>query len=159
MSKLVRERWNLSQNESWPTYFGYWLAYPASRAKSERDQFHEVVLNGETLVFSPTATVVSRCRSIKRFYFSWNLSRNGSSKTFHETDHVTRCNACWNLFRSAVAHKFQRVTAAFEVPLWIYRFEKVCFTSENAKLVSWIFKLQVRGRHFVSRQRLVSGPP
>ena len=63
-----------------------------------------------------TATVASRCRSRKRFYFSWNLSRNGSPKTFRETDHVTRCNACWNLFRSAVAHKFQlkfqRVTTA-----------------------------------------------
>ena len=53
MSKLVRERWNLSQNESWPTYFGFWLAYAASRDKNERDQFHEVVLHGETLVFSP----------------------------------------------------------------------------------------------------------
>ena len=28
-------------------------------------------------------------------------------KKFHKTDHVTWCNACWNLFRSAVAHKFQ----------------------------------------------------
>ena len=51
---------------------------------------------------------MSRCRSRKRFYFSWNLSRNGSSKKFHETDHVTRYNACWNLFRSGVVwHKFQ----------------------------------------------------
>ena len=30
-----------------------------------------------------------------------------SSKKFHETDHVTRCNDCWNLFRIVVAHKFQ----------------------------------------------------
>ena len=57
--------------------------------------------------FFATATVASRCRSRKWFYFSWNLSRNGSSKKFHETDHVTWRNACWNLFRSAVAHKFQ----------------------------------------------------
>ena len=28
-------------------------------------------------------------------------------KKFHETDHVTRCNACWNMFRNAFAHKFQ----------------------------------------------------
>ena len=62
--------------------------------------------------FFTTATVASRCRSRKRFYFSWNLSRNGSSKKFHETDHVTRCNACWNLFRSAVAHKFQLKVSA-----------------------------------------------
>ena len=47
------------------------------------------------------------CRSRKRFYSSWNLSRNESSKKFHETDHVTWCNACWNLFRIVVAHKFQ----------------------------------------------------
>ena len=57
--------------------------------------------------FFTTATVASRCRSRKRFYFSWNLSPNGSSKKFHEIDHVTRCIACWNLFRSAAAHKFQ----------------------------------------------------
>ena len=57
--------------------------------------------------FLTTATVASRCRSRKRLYFSWNLSRNGNSQKFHETDHVTRCNACGNLFRSAVAHKFQ----------------------------------------------------
>ena len=57
--------------------------------------------------FFTTATVVSRCRRRKRFYFSWNLSCNGSSKKFHKTNHVTRCNACWNLFRSTLAHKFQ----------------------------------------------------
>ena len=28
-------------------------------------------------------------------------------KKFHETDHVTRCNACWNMFRNAFSHKFQ----------------------------------------------------
>ena len=32
--------------------------------------------------FFTTATVASCCRSRKRFYFSWNLSRNGSSKSF-----------------------------------------------------------------------------
>ena len=47
------------------------------------------------------------CWSRKPFYFSWNLSRNESSKTFHETDHVTWCNACWNLFGIVVPHKFQ----------------------------------------------------
>ena len=62
--------------------------------------------------FFATATVASHCRSRKRFYFSWNLSRNGSSKKFHETDHVTRCHVCWNLFRSAVAHKFQLKVSA-----------------------------------------------
>ena len=55
------------------------------------DQFHEVVL----LLF------LSPLRLLR------NLSRNGSSKKFHETNHVTRCNASWNLFRIAVAHKFQ----------------------------------------------------
>ena len=45
-----------------------------------------------------------RCRSRKWFYFSWNLSHNGNSKKFHKTDHVTQCNASWNLF--CVAHKF-----------------------------------------------------
>ena len=47
------------------------------RAKALRNKFHEVVLHGETLGFFFTgATVASRCRSRKRFYFSWNLSRN-----------------------------------------------------------------------------------
>ena len=55
------------------------------------------VMYGETL---------DRCRNRQHFYFTWYLPRNGSSKTFHETDHITRCNACWNLFHSAAAHKF-----------------------------------------------------
>ena len=57
--------------------------------------------------FSTTTTFASHCRSRKRFYFSWNLSHNGSSKKFHKTDYVTWCNACWKLIRSAVAPKFQ----------------------------------------------------
>ena len=75
--------------------------------QDRRRQVHEVVLHGETLVVFTTATVASRCRSRKRFYFSWNLSRNGSSKKFHETGHVTLCNTCWNLFRSTIAQEFQ----------------------------------------------------
>ena len=47
-----------------------------------------------------------RCRNRQRFYFTWYLPHNGSSKKFHETDHITRCNACWNLFRSAIARQF-----------------------------------------------------
>ena len=49
---------------------------------------------------------LDRCRNRQKFYFTWYLPRNGSSKKFHETDHITRCNACWNLFHSAAAHKF-----------------------------------------------------
>ena len=47
-----------------------------------------------------------RCRNRQRFYFTWYLPYNGSSKKFHETDHITRCNTCWNLFRSAIARQF-----------------------------------------------------
>ena len=56
--------------------------------------------------FFTTATVASRCTSRKWFYCSWNLFRHGSSKKFHETDLVTWCNACWNLFCCAVVQKF-----------------------------------------------------
>ena len=49
---------------------------------------------------------LDRCRNRQQFYLTWYLPRNGSSKKFHETDHITRCNACWNLFHSAAAHKF-----------------------------------------------------
>ena len=56
-----------------------------------------VVTRWNSVVFSPLRP---------RFYFLWNLSRNGSSKKFHETNHVTQCNVCWNMFRSAVTHKF-----------------------------------------------------
>lgn len=63
--------------------------------------------------FSTTRTFASHCRSRKQCYFSWNLSRNGSSKKFHETDYVTRCNACWKLIRSAVAHKFQLTVSTY----------------------------------------------
>ena len=49
-----------------------------------------------------------RCKNRQQFYyFTLYLPCNESSKRFHETDHVARCrNACWNLFRSAIAHKF-----------------------------------------------------
>ena len=46
---------------------------------------------------------LDRCRNRQQFYFTWYLPRNGSSKKFHETDHITRCNACWNLFHSPAA--------------------------------------------------------
>ena len=54
--------------------------------------------------FSTTTTFASHCRSRKQFYFSWNLSRNGSSKKFHETDYVTRCYACWKNWFAALLH-------------------------------------------------------
>ena len=34
-----------------------------------------------------------RCRNRQRFYFTWYLPHNRSSRKFHETDHITRCNA------------------------------------------------------------------
>ena len=60
------------------------------------------------------------CRSRKRFYFLWNLSRSGSSKRFHETEYVTRCNTCRNLFRIVVAHKFQLTVSTCNGGLTFY---------------------------------------
>ena len=57
------------------------------------------VMYGETL---------DGCRNRQQFYFTWYLPRNEISKKFHKTDHITRCNACWNLFHSAGAHEFHR---------------------------------------------------
>ena len=59
------------------------------------NKFHKVVLHGETLVFVTTVIVATVAEVESEF------------KKFHETDHVTRCNACLNMFRNAVAHKFQ----------------------------------------------------
>ena len=68
-----------------------------SRRCTEQNEMSKLVplrktsflLHGETLVF-----ICNRCRSRIRFYFKWNLSRNGSLKKFQEADRVTQCNAC-----------------------------------------------------------------
>ena len=59
-----------------------------------------------------------RCRSRKRFYFTWNLSRNGNKTKFlrNRPFYTLQSQLKLVLFRSAFAHKFQlqfqRVTAA-----------------------------------------------
>ena len=73
-----------------------------------RDQFHELLLHGETLVLSAPLRplrAVAEVESASTFR-ELTMFRNGSSKKFHETDHVTRCNACGNLFRNAVHTSF-----------------------------------------------------
>ena len=69
------------------------LRYAASRDKSERDQFHEVVLHGETLVFSPLRPLraVAEVESGSTFRETCLATE---VRKFQETDHVTRCNAC-----------------------------------------------------------------
>ena len=78
------------------------------------------------LLFLSSLRTCDRCRGRKRFYFSWNLSRNESLKKFQETDHVTRCNACWNLFRSAVAHKFQPKVSTCDSGFSLYILFSLC---------------------------------
>ena len=73
----------------------------------ERDQFHELVLHGETLVFSPLRPLRA-------------VAEVESGSTFHETCPATEVRKSFTkptmshgatpaetLFRSAVAHKFQ----------------------------------------------------
>lgn len=62
--------------------------YAQQHNKTEQDQFHKVVLHGKTLAFITTAIVVTtvEIESSSTLHFSWNLSRNRSSKKFHETD-------------------------------------------------------------------------
>ena len=77
------------------------------------------MLHNETLVFVTTMIVASG----KRFYCTFPETCLATSLTeFHEISHVTRCNACANLYCSAVAQKvfifskkFQGVTAALKV--------------------------------------------
>ena len=51
------------------------------------------------------------------------MSRDRSPKTFHETDHVSRFNASWKFFRSALAHKFYLKASTcnndFELPIQV----------------------------------------
>ena len=50
-----------------------------------------------------------RCRSRKRFYFTWNLSRNGNKTKFlrNRPFYTLQSQLKLVLFRSAFAHKFQ----------------------------------------------------
>ena len=102
MSKLARERCNLSQNESWPTYFGFWLACAASRDKSERDQFHEVVLHGETLVFSPLRPLRA-------------IAEVESGSTFHETCLTTEVRKSFT--KPTMLHGATPAETCFTAPL------------------------------------------
>ena len=71
---------------------GFSFAYAAYYNKPEQDQFQEVVLHGETLVFITTAiaATVAEIESGSTFVKGFSPRK---FKNFHETDHVTRCNA------------------------------------------------------------------
>lgn len=43
---------------------------------------------------------------------------------FHETEHATLCNARWNLFRIAVAHKFQSNVSTCNIGLKVIDISK-----------------------------------
>ena len=89
-----------------------------------------------------------RCRSRKRFYFTWNLSRNGSKTKFSRNRpfYTLQSQLKLVLFRSAFAHKFQlqfqRVTAASITFFWpIVSFYSVsCEFFLSIKIVSCVVR-------------------
>ena len=88
--------------ESWPTYFGFWLAYAALHDKSERDQFHEVVLHGETLVFSPLRPLQA-------------VAEVESSSTFRETCLATEVQKSFT--QPTMLHSAMPAETCFAAPL------------------------------------------
>ena len=62
-----------------------------------------MVLHDETLVFVTTAIVAT----VAEVESGSTFGETCRATEAHETNYVTRCKACWNMFRNAVAHKFQ----------------------------------------------------
>ena len=81
----------------------FWFAHAKKPNKTERDQFHEVMLRDETLAFITTAIVANVAEVESGSTFRKTCLANGSSRRSHENDHVTLCNTYrWNVFRSGV---------------------------------------------------------
>ena len=57
------------------------------------NKFHKVVLHGETRVFVTTAMIATVAEVQSGSTFDETCLTTEVQK-FHETDHVTRCNAC-----------------------------------------------------------------
>lgn len=122
--------WMFAMNRGRLIFSVFWLAYIAYCKETKQDQFREVVLHGETLMFINTAIVAT-------------TAEVGSSSTFHETHLATeakkiatmlhvRCNTSWNLYHSAIAHKFQLKVSPFNSGLRHCFFSSITFLMNNS---------------------------
>ena len=85
---------------------------------------------------------------MKHFNFTKPIRRSNvdfETAAISPLDKTTSCPRSYIFSRYCFDSPVETFEFSLEVPLSIYRFEKMCFPSKDAKLVSWIFKLQARG--------------
>ena len=124
---LFGNGWNWSRNyvsvrhfsldpcvESWSTRCSVtWLAYAAQRNKTERDLFHEVLLDGEILVFTTTA-IVAEVEIRTELFEKLVSQRKLKNLTWDQPCYMAQCQLklIWQRRYTWVSHDSSQTDAA-----------------------------------------------